>query len=92
MRDDHLHTAEQMTCQELVELVTDYLEGALDGYDEQRFEEHLRTCAHCTDYVEQIRIVVGTLRGLDEQPLPGELRDRLMAAFRGWKRAGPRSC
>ena len=87
--DDNGHdTAEQMTCQELVELVTDHLEGALDPYDELRLEEHLRACAHCVHYVEQIRIVVEALGRLDEQPLPDELRDRLIAAFRVWKRAG----
>ena len=87
---DHngLDTAEQMTCQELVELVTDHLEGALEPGDAQRFEEHLRTCGHCVDYVEQIEIVVGALRGLDDQPLPDELRERLIAAFREWKQAG----
>ena len=90
MDDDGLDTAEQLTCQELVELVTDHLEGALDPYDELRFEAHLRTCAHCVDYVEQIRIVVEALGRLDEQPLPDALRDRLIATFHVWKRAGLR--
>ena len=88
MEADRQHTTEEMTCQELVELVTDYLEGALDARDERRFEEHLRTCPHCVGYVEQIRIVAGTLRGIDEQQLPAEMRDRLMTAFREWRRAG----
>ena len=90
--DDHgLDTTEQMTCQELVELVTDHLEGALDPCDELRFDDHLRTCPHCVDYVEQIQVVVEALGGLAEQPLPDDLRDRLIASFRVWKRVGPRA-
>ncbi len=91
MESDRSRTTEEMTCQELVELVTDYLEGALDRPDHMRFEEHLQGCPHCVDYVEQIKIVAGTLRGFDEMQLPDEMRDRLVAAFRGFKRAGPRS-
>jgi anti-sigma factor RsiW len=48
-----------MTCQELVELVTEYLEGTLPGPDRQRFEEHLAECPHCVAYLEQMRITIG---------------------------------
>ena len=88
MQSDRSRASEEMTCQELVELVTDYLDGALDAADRRRFEEHLEGCPHCVNYVEQIQIVVGTLRRFDERQLPDEMRDRLVAAFRGWKRAG----
>jgi anti-sigma factor RsiW len=61
----------EMTCQELVELVTEYLEGALPEGDGARFETHLATCVHCVNYLEQVRItvrVVGHLRTRDGRP------------------------
>lgn len=88
MEADRQNAAGEMTCQELVELVTDYLEGALAPPDEQRFEAHLETCPHCVNYLEQIRIVVVALRGIDEAQLPDDTRERLLEAYRGWRRAG----
>ena len=74
-----------LTCQELVELVTDYLEGALSRADRQRFEQHLDVCPGCVTFVEQIRETVrltGRLRGDDLAPAA---RDALLAQFRNWK-------
>ncbi|MGN6358798.1 MAG: anti-sigma factor family protein, partial [Thermomicrobiales bacterium] len=50
--------ANELSCQELVELVTDYLEGALSAEDRARFEAHLATCRGCTAYVEQMRLTI----------------------------------
>lgn len=47
-----------MSCQEFVELVTDYLEDALSPAERARFEEHLRECHWCTRYVEQMRVTI----------------------------------
>jgi predicted anti-sigma-YlaC factor YlaD len=79
--------AEPITCQEVVELVTDYLEGALPSDQVERFEEHLSLCEGCASYVDQMRRTVTTVGQLREEDLPPETRDRLMAAFRHWKRS-----
>jgi anti-sigma factor RsiW len=76
---------EQLSCQELVELVTDYLEGVLPDADRGRLEEHLETCDGCRDYVEQMRRTIaltGTTRPVDLAPVA---EDALLAAFRDWK-------
>jgi hypothetical protein len=74
-----------MTCQELVEAITDYLEGALGEADRRRFVQHLDGCADCRDYLDQMRTTVrltGTLRTGDLSP---GFRERLLEAFRGWR-------
>ena len=73
-----------MNCDEFVELVTAYLDGALAPADEQRFVEHLTECDGCDRYLEQIRTTVRALGRLPEQGLAPEARDRLLAAFRDW--------
>ena len=76
----------EMTCQELVELVTDYLEGALSSGDHARFERHIAGCPHCTIYLDQMRITIRTLGRLPEDTLSPDARDALMGAFEEWKR------
>ncbi|AKK26068.1 transmembrane anti-sigma factor [Mycobacterium sp. EPa45] len=70
-----------MTCQEMVRLVTDYLEGALDDAQRQRFEDHLRTCDGCTAYLEQLRLTVALVGEIREEHLDPVFRDRLLVAF-----------
>jgi predicted anti-sigma-YlaC factor YlaD len=74
-----------MVCVELVEVVTDYLEGAMAREDVRRFESHLEECPFCTDYVEQMRAVAAALGGLREETIAPERRDALVEAFRGWR-------
>ena len=74
-----------MTCQQLVELVTDYLEDRLSEDERRRFEEHLDVCADCREYVEQVRQTVSGLEGLPEDALSERTRDALLEAFRGWR-------
>jgi anti-sigma factor RsiW len=74
-----------MTCKELVELVSDYLEGALPRHERRRFERHISGCPYCTVYVAQMREVVRVLGRLTENSLPPRARDELLAAFRGWR-------
>ena len=76
-----------MTCKELVELVTDYLEGRLSPADLERFEEHLALCEYCVTYIEQIRASVAVLGTLREDTLPSGAADALLAEFRDWKLA-----
>jgi anti-sigma factor RsiW len=80
---------EELTCRELVELVTDYLEGALPPGDAARFERHLAICPGCTTYVEQIRETVRQTGRLREDDLEPAARDALLAQFRNWKDFSP---
>ena len=75
-----------MTCAELVELVTAYLDGALDPEIEQRFVEHLALCDGCAIYVEQMRRTVEEVGQVAPESLPDDTRDRLLEAFRGFRR------
>jgi predicted anti-sigma-YlaC factor YlaD len=76
----------ELTCKELVELVTDYLEGALSPADRARFEEHLSMCTGCRAYVEQLRDTVRLTGMLTEDHLSPRVRDDLLGAFRAWRR------
>jgi len=78
-------TTNELTCQELVELVTDYLEDALPDGDRMRFEDHLAGCTGCTRYLEQMRRTITTVRRLREDDLSPAVRDEMIAVFRGWK-------
>ena len=79
-------TFEGLTCQELVELVTDYLEGTLPAADRARFEEHLAQCPNCSTYLEQMRQTIRALGMLPEESITPEARQELLEAFRNWKR------
>ncbi|HJZ48047.1 MAG TPA: zf-HC2 domain-containing protein [Roseiflexaceae bacterium] len=78
-----------LTCQDLVELVTDYLEGSLSAQEQARFEKHLDTCTGCRNYLGQIRLTIGALGRLTEETIPAQARDDLLSVFRDWKKAGP---
>ena len=75
-----------MTCQELVELVTDYLEGALEADVRARFERHLAACAGCSEYLEQMRLTIRATGRLSENSLDPVATESLLDAFRNWKR------
>ena len=74
-----------ITCKELVELVTVYLEGRLSPADLARFEEHLSVCPGCRTYVEQIRQTIRLLGLIDEEAISAEAENTLLRAFRTWK-------
>jgi anti-sigma factor RsiW len=71
---------------ELVEIITDYLEGALTPADQERFEAHLAICVGCTNYVEQMRATIRLTGMLGEEQIAPEAKDALLEAFRGWKK------
>ena len=77
---------DEMVCQELVELATAYLDGALAPADRARFEAHLAACSHCRIYLEQMRATIRALGRLGEDDLAPDARETLLRAFRGWKR------
>ena len=76
----------ELRCQEFVELVTDYLEGALPPAEMARFEAHLAYCDPCITYIKEIRLTIRALGRLSEHDIAPAARDELLAAFRDWKR------
>jgi anti-sigma factor RsiW len=78
-------TTTKLTCQELVELVTDYLEGVLPPADRERFEAHLAGCQGCQNYLTQMRMMIRMLGRPTEEMLPDALKDELLSLFRNWK-------
>ena len=76
---------DHLSCQEVVELVTDYLERSLPAEDVALFEQHLNFCEGCVFYVDQLRMTADALGELREEHLSAEAKGRLMGAFRNWK-------
>jgi predicted anti-sigma-YlaC factor YlaD len=76
---------ERMTCKELVELVTAYLEDVMDADTRARFEAHLAKCRGCRNYLDQFRITAHTVGRVRDVDLDPAFRDRLLAAFREWR-------
>jgi len=79
---------DQLSCKEVVGLVTDYLESALLPQTEAELEQHLADCPDCTAYLEQIQQTISMLRRLAEDPMFPEQREELLLIFERWKR-GP---
>lgn len=77
----------ELICQEIVEVITDYLEGAMDAELHASFERHLAGCPHCTHYVEQMRAMIRVAGTIDAEALAPEFRAGLLAAFRDLPRA-----
>jgi predicted anti-sigma-YlaC factor YlaD len=73
-----------LVCQQVVELVTDYLEGALSRRDRRRFESHLGGCPNCRAYLEQIRTVIQLTGAMEPQDLAPEARADLIELYRRW--------
>lgn len=74
-----------LTCAELVELVSAYLDGELDEDTRERFERHLADCDGCERYLDQFRTVISAVGALPPQRLAPDVRERLLAAFRAWE-------
>jgi predicted anti-sigma-YlaC factor YlaD len=79
-------TQDEMACRELVEAVTDYLEGELSSADRFRFEAHLGMCRGCRTYLDQMRRTIELTGRLtpDDVRLPAGTRDGLLEVFRRW--------
>lgn len=82
---DFLRRRRAMVCRQAVELMTDYLEGALSPEDRARFEAHLAGCPHCTAYLEQMRVTISAIGRIDAEQLDPETRDDLVALYRSWR-------
>jgi predicted anti-sigma-YlaC factor YlaD len=74
-----------ITCREIVELTTEYLEDALPEFRRRRFEEHLALCRGCVNYLEQMRETIRLTGLITEDGIPPDQRDELLAAFRSWR-------
>jgi anti-sigma factor RsiW len=74
---------DEMRCRELVEVVTDYVEGTLPERDRIRFDAHLGACPFCETYLDQMRDTIARLGQLRAESLSAETREGLLAAFRG---------
>jgi anti-sigma factor RsiW len=74
-----------LDCIELVELTTDYFEGALPPDEVARLEAHLTECDGCTEYVRQMRVTQDALGEVMPEALPAPARERLLSVFRAWK-------
>ncbi len=75
----------ELSCREIVELVTDYLEGSLESELHAAFEAHLDGCPHCTHYLEQIRATIRIAGTIEPDALPQQLRAGLLEAFRDFR-------
>ncbi len=78
----------ELVCQQMVELITDYLEGALRRSQRRRFERHLSGCEHCTEYLEQMRATIRLTGRLRAEDLSPEMRQEFAALYRRWRAEG----
>lgn len=83
---DHTPVERGYSCQEVVELASDYLEGAMTTEQMTRFELHLNLCDGCSTFVDQVRATVAMARVLPEEEIPDELKGKLLEAFKDWTR------
>jgi anti-sigma factor RsiW len=78
----------EIVCQQAVELVTDYLEGALSRADRRRFEAHLAGCPHCTEYLAQMRATIELTGGITADDLTEPMQDEFIELYRRWRADG----
>jgi anti-sigma factor RsiW len=74
-----------LTCHEVIELLSNYIEGALTEYDRRRVDEHLASCDGCATYLEQMRETIRLSGMVTEEQLPDDEKASLLAAFRDWR-------
>jgi anti-sigma factor RsiW len=74
-----------LVCRQAVELVTDYLEGALSRADRRRFESHLAGCPHCTEYLAQMRKTIELSGRVTPEDLSPQMQDEFIALYRQWR-------
>lgn len=75
----------ELVCQEMVELITDYLEGGLSRAQRRRFEAHLAKCEHCTEYLEQMRATIRLTGSLRAEDLTPEMSAEFAALYQRWR-------
>jgi len=75
-----------LTCRELTEVITDYLEGRMSFMDRLRFRAHIGMCRHCRAYLDQMKHTIRTISKLPPEDIPPEVQAQLLERFRDWKR------
>ena len=80
-----LRLRRDLVCQQAVELVTDYLEGALSRSGRRRYEAHLAGCPHCTEYLAQMRTTIELTGTLTPDDLTPQMQDDFIALYRQWR-------
>jgi anti-sigma factor RsiW len=78
----------ELACQQMVELMTDYLEGSLPRVQRRRFDAHLDGCEHCSEYLEQMRATIALTGRLTVDDLAPAMREELLVLYRRWLAAG----
>lgn len=79
-----------LTCQQLTEIVTDYVEGRMPFWRRTQVQLHLGMCRHCRAYLQQMKATVRTLGKLPEEPIPDDVKAELLARFRTLKPSEPK--
>ena len=74
-----------LACRQAVELMTAYLEAALDERDRARLEAHLADCPHCSEYLAQIRVTIEVTGRIEPDDLEPEALDELVNLYRSWR-------
>ncbi len=75
-----------LACQEVIELLTEYLEGTLSRRQRRRLETHLATCPNCSAYLEQIRVTIRLTGSIEPEDLSAQAVDELTELYRRWRR------
>jgi predicted anti-sigma-YlaC factor YlaD len=83
---DGRHIQQGYACAEVVELASEYLEGAMTSEQSMRFELHLNLCDGCSSFLEQVRTTAALASSLSVEEIPADLKAKLLAAFRDWER------
>jgi len=78
----------ELVCQQVVELITDYLEGTLSRSQRRRFDAHLAGCEHCTEYLAQMRATIRLTGRLRSEDLTPEMREDFTELYRRWRAEG----
>ncbi len=81
----NLLTPQEIPCQRVVEMVTDYLEGALSRGDRRRIEHHLAGCPHCSAYLAQMRETLRLTGRLVPDDLSADVREEFGEIYRRWQ-------
>ena len=79
----------EMSCRELVELVTEYLEGAMSPSETARLEEHLQACRGCRSYLDQMQRTIQVVGHVPEESVTPSAQEDLLKVFQAWKANGP---
>ena len=76
-----------LSCQQITEIVTDYLDGRMSLADRMRFQVHLGMCSHCRAYLRQMKATIGSLGHVPDEPMPTDVRDEMRKRFATWNDA-----